>query len=146
MQRDATQLGIAVDLMNRIEARYNFVRDLLRVRRAPTAAPFLTLLFFAFRLFLDGLAETALFFGARVFFGAQKKEYSDDDELLSEETRALWCELVDLSDAWHELNSDLAELNDEHELDSQRELELELELGPEEQEEEQCLEGPDDLD
>jgi hypothetical protein len=32
MQRDATQLGIAVDLMNRIEARYNAVRDLLRVR------------------------------------------------------------------------------------------------------------------
>ena len=65
---------------------------------------------------------------------------------MSEETRALWCELVDLSDAWHELNSDLADLNDEHELDEQRELELELELGPEEQEEDQCLDEPDDLD
>jgi hypothetical protein len=84
-------------------------------------------------------------FGPRVFF-VQKKEHSDDEELVSEETRALWCELVDLSDAWHELNSDLADLNDDHELDSQRELELELELGPEEQEEDQCLEGPDDLD
>jgi hypothetical protein len=51
---------------------------------------------------------------------------------VSEYTRALWCELVDLSDAWHELNSDLADLNDEHELD--------------EQQEGQCLEGPDDLD
>jgi hypothetical protein len=74
----------------------------------------------------------------------KKKEHSDDEELVSEETRALWCELVDLSDAWHELNSDLADLNDEHEVNSQRELELEL--GPEEQEEDQCLEGPDDLD
>ena len=80
------------------------------------------------------------------FCGAQQKEHSDDDELVSEYTRALWCELVDLSDAWHELNSDLAELNDQHELNSQRELELESELGPEEQEEDQCLEGPDDLD
>ena len=71
-------------------------------------------------------------FGPRVFFVRKKKEHSDDDELVSEETRALWCELVDLSDAWHELNSDLADLNDEHELD--------------EQQEGQCLEGPDDLD
>jgi hypothetical protein len=127
MQRDATQLGIAVDLMNRIEARYNFVRDLLRVRRTPAA-----FLFLLFWLFLDGLAETALVFLARAFFLVpQQKEYSDD-ELLSEETRALWCELVDLSDAWHELNSDLAELNDEHELN--------------EQEEDQCLDEPDDLD
>jgi hypothetical protein len=142
MQRDATQLGIAVDLMNRIEARYNFVRDLLRVRRAPSRVPF-----FAFGLFLDGLARNSTcFFGARVFLWCAKKEHSDDDELVSEYTRALWCELVDLSDAWHELNSDLAELNDEHELNSQRELELELELGPEEQEEDQCLEGSDDLD
>ena len=79
-----------------------------------------------------------------MFLCPKKKDYGDDDELMSEETRALWCELVDLSDAWHELNSDLSELNDEHELDCQRELELEL--GPEEQEEDQCLEGPDDLD
>ena len=129
MQRDATQLGIAVDLMNRIEARYNVVRDLLRVRKAPSAFPFLPFGSFEPRVF---------------FCGAQKKEHGDDDELVSEETRALWCELVDLSDAWHELNSDLAELNDEHEANSQRELELEL--GPEEQEEDQCLEGPDDLD
>ena len=145
MQRDATQLGIAVDLMNRIEARYNVVRDLLRVRRTPNCRS--GSFFFAFWLFWAVLPETALVFLARAFFcGAPKKEHSDDDELVSEETRALWCELVDLSDAWHELNSDLAELNDEHELNGQRELELELELGPEEQEEEQCLEGPDDLD
>ena len=64
---------------------------------------------------------------------------------MSEESRALWCELVDLSDAWHELNSDLSELNDEHE----RDYELELESSKEEQEEEeegQCLDEPDDLD
>ncbi len=138
MQRDATQVGIAVDLMNRIEARYNVVRDLLRVRRAPNCRSF----FLPFWLLL----KQRFFAGPRVFFVPKKKEYSEDDELVSEETRALWCELVDLSDAWHELNSDLADLNDEHELDSQRELELELELGPEEQEEDQCLEGPDDLD
>ncbi len=104
-------------------------------------------LFLLLGSFWTVLPETALVFLARAFFcGAPKKEHSDDDELVSEYTRALWCELVDLSDAWHELNSDLAELNDEHELNSQRELELELELGPEEQEEDQCLEGSDDLD
>ena len=66
---------------------------------------------------------------------------------MSEETRALWCELVDLSDAWHELNSDLSELNDERERDYELELELELESSKEEQEEEdQCLDEPDDLD
>jgi hypothetical protein len=48
MQRDATQLGIAVDLMNRIEARYNVVRDLLRVRRIPNCRS--GSFFFAFRL------------------------------------------------------------------------------------------------
>ena len=64
MQRDATQLGIAVDLMNRIEARYNVVRDLLRVRRTPNCVPF-----FCF----SALAETALVFGARVFLWCTTK-------------------------------------------------------------------------
>ena len=46
MQREATQLGIAVDLMNRIEARYNVVRDLLRVRKLPQIAkPFFLAVF-----------------------------------------------------------------------------------------------------
>jgi hypothetical protein len=48
MQRDATQLGIAVNLMNRIEARYNVVRDLLRVRRTPNCRS--GSFFLAFRL------------------------------------------------------------------------------------------------
>ena len=88
---------------------------------------------------------TRLFFwrARDLFLCQKKKDYGDDDELMSEETRALWCELVDLSDAWHELNSDLSELKDEHE----RDYELELESSKEEQEEEgQCLDEPDDLD
>jgi hypothetical protein len=64
MQRDATQLGIAVDLMNRIEARYNVVRDLLRVRRTPNCVPF-----FAIRL----LPKQHLFLGARVFLWCTTK-------------------------------------------------------------------------
>jgi hypothetical protein len=88
----------------------------------------------------------------------REKDHDDDEEDgASSAARALWCELVDLSDAWHELNSDLAELNDELEPRSSSPVGLDLDLdqgevGPEYQDEveeeevDRWIDGLDGLD